>query len=222
MSMTRTEHDLLGDREIPAEAYYGVHTLRAQENFQITGQDDLRLSGLVIALASVKQAAARGQCGAGLLRRRSATPSCRLRGDPRGRAARPVRRRRDPGRRRHVDQHERQRGDLPIARWRSWGTRAASTSTCIRTKTSTWRRAPTTSIRPRCASHRASPSSGCSSAMDRPARRLRGEGRRVRGRAEDRPHPAAGRGADDARPGVLDLRGDGRARTMRGCAKPGR
>ena len=34
---TRTEHDLLGDREVPAGAYYGVHTLRAVENFPITG-----------------------------------------------------------------------------------------------------------------------------------------------------------------------------------------
>ena len=33
----RREHDLLGDREVPADAYYGVHTLRAVENFPITG-----------------------------------------------------------------------------------------------------------------------------------------------------------------------------------------
>ncbi|MDK4671304.1 aspartate ammonia-lyase, partial [Kingella kingae] len=30
----RTEHDLLGDREIPAEVYWGIHTLRAIENFK--------------------------------------------------------------------------------------------------------------------------------------------------------------------------------------------
>ena len=35
--VTRTEHDLLGEREIPAAAYWGIHTLRAQENFQISG-----------------------------------------------------------------------------------------------------------------------------------------------------------------------------------------
>ena len=28
-AIRRTEHDLLGDREIPADAYYGVHTMRA-------------------------------------------------------------------------------------------------------------------------------------------------------------------------------------------------
>src|SRR5204863_101038 len=33
---TRVEHDLLGDRAIPGSAYYGVHTLRALENFDST------------------------------------------------------------------------------------------------------------------------------------------------------------------------------------------
>lgn len=34
---TRTEKDLLGEKEIPADAYYGVQTLRALENFPISG-----------------------------------------------------------------------------------------------------------------------------------------------------------------------------------------
>src|SRR6185436_18946534 len=67
MSATRTEHDLLGDREIPADAYYGVHTLRAKENFQITGQTIASFPELVIALASVKQAAAEANTELGLL-----------------------------------------------------------------------------------------------------------------------------------------------------------
>src|SRR6476620_5255739 len=33
----RLEHDLLGDKEVPAGAYYGVQTLRALENFEISG-----------------------------------------------------------------------------------------------------------------------------------------------------------------------------------------
>ena len=33
----RIEHDLIGDRAVPVQAYYGVHTLRALENFPITG-----------------------------------------------------------------------------------------------------------------------------------------------------------------------------------------
>jgi aspartate ammonia-lyase len=33
----RIEHDLLGDRQVPKGSYFGVHTLRAFENFPITG-----------------------------------------------------------------------------------------------------------------------------------------------------------------------------------------
>ena len=40
--LTRLEHDLLGDKTIPADAYYGVQTARALENFQISGVE-LRL-----------------------------------------------------------------------------------------------------------------------------------------------------------------------------------
>jgi aspartate ammonia-lyase len=54
----RTEHDLLGDRAVPAEAYYGVHTVRALENFAITGSAISIYPDLVAALACVKQAAA--------------------------------------------------------------------------------------------------------------------------------------------------------------------
>ena len=34
---TRTERDSLGEREVPADAYYGIQTLRAKENFPISG-----------------------------------------------------------------------------------------------------------------------------------------------------------------------------------------
>ena len=33
----RTESDLLGTHEVPEEAYYGVQTTRAMENFHISG-----------------------------------------------------------------------------------------------------------------------------------------------------------------------------------------
>ncbi|MDP3138241.1 MAG: aspartate ammonia-lyase, partial [Burkholderiaceae bacterium] len=33
----RLEHDFLGERQIPADAYWGVHTARAVENFPISG-----------------------------------------------------------------------------------------------------------------------------------------------------------------------------------------
>ena len=33
----RLEHDSIGEKEVPVDAYYGVQTLRAHENFYITG-----------------------------------------------------------------------------------------------------------------------------------------------------------------------------------------
>ena len=63
----RVEHDLLGDRQVPADAYYGVHTLRARENFPITGIAISAYPDLVNALASVKQAAAAANRDLGLL-----------------------------------------------------------------------------------------------------------------------------------------------------------
>src|SRR6185295_15441544 len=63
----RYEHDLLGERAVPADAYYGVHTLRAVENFPITGTPISIYPELVTALACVKQAAARANNELGLL-----------------------------------------------------------------------------------------------------------------------------------------------------------
>ena len=63
----RVEHDLLGDRAVPADAYYGVHTLRAIENFPITGTPISIYPDLVAALACVKQAAAIANSELGLL-----------------------------------------------------------------------------------------------------------------------------------------------------------
>ncbi|MBI1965266.1 MAG: aspartate ammonia-lyase [Betaproteobacteria bacterium] len=54
----RYEHDLLGERAVPGHAYYGVQTLRALENFRITGTPISNYPDLVNALACVKQAAA--------------------------------------------------------------------------------------------------------------------------------------------------------------------
>jgi len=68
----RTEHDLLGDRAVPADAYYGVHTLRALENFRITGTPISIYPDLVMALACVKQAAAIANSELGLIDERRA------------------------------------------------------------------------------------------------------------------------------------------------------
>jgi aspartate ammonia-lyase len=63
----RREHDLLGDRDVPAHAYYGVHTLRAVENFPITGTPISMYPDLLVALAAIKMAAARANLQLGLL-----------------------------------------------------------------------------------------------------------------------------------------------------------
>ena len=55
---TRTEHDLLGDCEVPSSAYYGVHTLRAVRNFPITSTPISIYPDLINALAFIKEAAA--------------------------------------------------------------------------------------------------------------------------------------------------------------------
>src|SRR6478735_72422 len=56
---TRIEHDLLGDFAVPADAYYGVQTARALENFKISGVELRLYPNFIKALAMVKLAAAR-------------------------------------------------------------------------------------------------------------------------------------------------------------------
>jgi aspartate ammonia-lyase len=53
-----TEHDLIGDEEVPVEAYYGIQTQRAMHNFDITGVPIAHFPELIRALAMVKKAAA--------------------------------------------------------------------------------------------------------------------------------------------------------------------
>ncbi|MBK9730342.1 MAG: aspartate ammonia-lyase [Chitinophagaceae bacterium] len=58
-AQTRTEHDLLGDKQIPADAYYGIQTARALENFPVSGVKTNFYPDYVRAYAMVKLAAAR-------------------------------------------------------------------------------------------------------------------------------------------------------------------
>jgi len=64
---TRSEHDLLGNRDVPDEFYYGVQTLRAMENFNISGMTMTLYPLLIEALARVKLAASRANADIGLL-----------------------------------------------------------------------------------------------------------------------------------------------------------
>jgi len=64
----RTERDLLGEKQIPAEAYYGVQTARALENFQISGVRVNHYPGFVEAWAIVKLAAAQANTDVGAMK----------------------------------------------------------------------------------------------------------------------------------------------------------
>jgi aspartate ammonia-lyase len=66
-SRTRREHDPLGERDVPADALYGIQTLRALENFPITGVPLREFPSLIEALAAVKEAAALANGELGLL-----------------------------------------------------------------------------------------------------------------------------------------------------------
>ena len=63
----RTEKDLLGEKQIPNDAYYGVQTLRALENFQISGVTTKDYPELVNAFVLVKLAAIRANYDSGAL-----------------------------------------------------------------------------------------------------------------------------------------------------------
>jgi len=69
---TRTETDSLGSVEVPADAYWGVHTKRALDNFPISKRPISVYPELVVALASVKQAAARANREVGVLSQQKA------------------------------------------------------------------------------------------------------------------------------------------------------
>lgn len=65
MNTFRKEHDFLGEKDIPNEAYYGIQTLRALENFNITGIPISKEPLLIQAFGYVKKAAALAneECG---------------------------------------------------------------------------------------------------------------------------------------------------------------
>ncbi len=64
----RVEKDLLGQKEVPATAYYGVQTARALENFQISGIEINHYPGFVEAWAIVKLAAAQANTDVGAMK----------------------------------------------------------------------------------------------------------------------------------------------------------
>ncbi|MFF9499580.1 aspartate ammonia-lyase [Streptomyces sp. NPDC014656] len=78
--MRREEKDLIGAREVEADVYWGIHTLRALENFPLTGIPLSAHPELVAALAAVKEAAALAHLDLGTLpeeRARAVVAACR-------------------------------------------------------------------------------------------------------------------------------------------------
>jgi aspartate ammonia-lyase len=72
MSTFRVEHDFLGEKQIPAGAYWGVHTARAIENFPISGTPISAMPALIRAFGCVKKATARANAELGALDRKRA------------------------------------------------------------------------------------------------------------------------------------------------------
>jgi aspartate ammonia-lyase len=93
----RIEKDFLGEIQIPNRLYYGIQTTRAMHNFNITGYELDR--DFIVALGMVKAAAARANI------RTSRMPE--LIGAAIVKAAEEL----HSGRRRNLNEHERQRGD---------------------------------------------------------------------------------------------------------------
>src|SRR5437588_1069765 len=64
----RVEKDLLGEKNIPGDAYYGVQTARALENFQLSGVPINHYPGFIEAWAIVKLAAAQANTDVGAMK----------------------------------------------------------------------------------------------------------------------------------------------------------
>ena len=148
------------------------------------------------------------------LRWRSCSSTCRRRPATRRAEARCV-----PGRRRHLDQHERQRGARQLA-LELTGTRRASTSTVephdhLNMSQSTNDSYPT-AIKVALILR----NDKLIAELREAGRILPRQGQRVHRHREDGPHRAAGRGADDGRTGVPRLRGLARGRDRGCCATP--
>ena len=65
--MMRQERDPLGVRDVPSDAYYGIQTVRAMENFPVSGSREP--PGMIAAYAVIKKAAALTNMEVGVLDR---------------------------------------------------------------------------------------------------------------------------------------------------------
>ncbi len=212
-NQTRLEHDLLGEKAVPADAYYGVQTARGLDNFHISGVQLRLYPDFIKALAMVKMAAARanhecGQFSAEILK--GIEGACQELID--GKLHDQFTPRHVPGRRRHLDQHERQRGH------RQPGARADGTPEGRIQVLRSARPRECVPVHERRLSHGAARRHGAWQRAhgrgDQSADRVvPDEGAGVRSDSEDGPDPAAGCGTDDAWAGVQGVRGNARGRS---------
>ena len=206
MTDFRTETNSLGPRQLPREAVWGIHTARASRTSRSP------------ACRSGTSPSSSGRSPWSSRRRRAPTASsaCSTPRQGRRRSTRPATR--SSAARYHeqfvVDVIQGGAGTstnmnanevIANSRSSSWAAPRATTTRCTRTTTSTARSRPTMSIRPRSARghprHRAARPRRSRSLPTRSQRKAVEFARH----AQDGPHPAAGRGADDARPGVRRL-----------------
>ena len=174
----RIEHDLLGDLAVPADAYYGVQTARALENFHISGVQLRLYPDLIKAFAMVKLAAARANHDCGQFDREILTGiegACQELID--GKLHDQFRLDVLPGRRRHLDQHERQRGHRQPRAGADGPREGRVPATATRTTTSTARSPPTTPTRRRCTWASRSATSRLIAAMNELVEAFRAKGR---------------------------------------------
>ena len=76
LTAVRREHDSLGERDVPLSAYFGVQTLRARENFDISGLPLMNFKHFVDSLAFVKKGAAQANCELGVLAKEKMVAIC--------------------------------------------------------------------------------------------------------------------------------------------------
>ena len=218
---TRTETDIFGPIEVPADRYWGAQTQRSRQNFKIGGE---RMPmPLIHALARQEGRGARPTCELGLLDARAApTPSSR---------------RREEVIAGKLDDH------FPLVVWQT----GSGTQTNMNVNEVIANRAiemlggdhaaPRRPVHPNDhvnlgqSSNDTFPTAmhiAAAEEIDRPAaarrlpastRALERQGGGVRGHRQDRPHPSAGRDAAHARPGILRLCGAG-ATTASSASKP--
>ena len=208
MTRTRIETDSLGSMEIPADAYWGIHTARALDNFPISKRPISVYPDLVVALAMVKQAAARANRDLGDLEPATA--------DLIDRASQRV-----------IDGEFHDQfvvGVIQGGAGTSTNMNANEVITNIALEMAGREKGDYAYLSPIDDTNRSQSTNdvypdghqgGPLAHPPQPSRRARPaakgvprQGRRIPRRAEGGPHPAAGRGADDARPGVPRLRDD--------------